>query len=62
MSAVLMPGRAAAFADRTREQSHAVAESSSIDANRVWEIDRTMMLDAGEFPKVFEIEHAAREE
>lgn len=52
MSAVLTPGRAAALAERTRstgsDGGHAAAETAAIDANRAWEIDRTLMLERSE--------------
>ena len=48
MSAVLTPGRAAALPDRSREPSKAVAETTAIDANRAWEIDRALMLERSE--------------
>ena len=47
MSAVLTPGRAAALPARERDTGEA-AESTTIDANRVWEIDRTLMLERSE--------------
>ncbi len=48
MSAVLTPGRAAALPDRSRETSKAVAETTAIDANRAWEVDRALMLERSE--------------
>jgi type IV secretion system protein VirB8 len=48
MSAVLTPGRAAALPDRSRETSNAVAETTAIDANRAWEVDRALMLERSE--------------
>ncbi len=48
MSAVLTPGRAAALPDRSREPSKAVAETTAIDANRAWEVDRALMLERSE--------------
>ena len=48
MSAVLTPGRAAALPDRPRETSKAVAETTAIDANRAWEVDRALMLERSE--------------
>ena len=51
MSAVLTPGRAAAFPDRTRHAGSdegEAAESSSFEANRGWEIDRALMLELSE--------------
>jgi type IV secretion system protein VirB8 len=47
MSAVLTPGRAAALPGRDRDRGDA-AESTTIDANRVWEIDRALMLERSE--------------
>jgi type IV secretion system protein VirB8 len=47
MSAVLTPGRAAALPGRNRDTGEA-AESTTIDANRVWEIDRALMLERSE--------------
>ncbi len=48
MSAVLTPGRAAALPDRSRVAGGAAAETTAIDANRAWEIDRTLMLECSE--------------
>lgn len=52
MSAVLTPGRAAALPERTRsigsDGGHAAAETTAIEANRAWEIDRTLMLERSE--------------
>jgi type IV secretion system protein VirB8 len=48
MSAVLMPGRAAAFPARSRNQAQADSETTAIDANRAWEVDRTLMLERSE--------------
>jgi type IV secretion system protein VirB8 len=51
MSAVLTPGRAAAFPDRTRHATSEVveaAEATSFEANRGWEIDRALMLERSE--------------
>ncbi|MFT3955759.1 MAG: type IV secretion system protein [Piscinibacter sp.] len=48
MSAVLTPGRAAALPHRAREFGKSVAEPPSIDANRAWEVDRSMMLERSE--------------
>lgn len=51
MSAVLTPGRAAALPDRTRvtgNDGDAAAESNAFEANRAWEIDRTLMLERSE--------------
>ena len=45
MSAVLTPGRAAALPDRSRDTGKAVAETTTIDANRAWEVDRALMLE-----------------
>ena len=48
MSAVLTPGRAAASPDRSRDHRQAAAETTTIDANRAWEIDRALMLERSE--------------
>lgn len=48
MSAVLTPGRAAALPDRSRDTGKAVAETTAIDANRAWEVDRAVMLERSE--------------
>ena len=48
MSAVLTPGRAAALPDRSRDTGKAVAETTAIDANRTWEVDRALMLERSE--------------
>ena len=48
MSAVLTPGRAAALPDRSRDIGKAVAETTAIDANRAWEVDRALMLERSE--------------
>ncbi|MBY0468117.1 MAG: type IV secretion system protein [Burkholderiaceae bacterium] len=52
MSAVLTPGRAAALPDRSQSTrsnaSEAVAETTAIDANRAWEVDRALMLERSE--------------
>jgi type IV secretion system protein VirB8 len=47
MSAVLMPGSAAALPDRSRDGGTA-AESTAIEANRAWELDRALMLERSE--------------
>jgi type IV secretion system protein VirB8 len=47
MSAVLTPGRAAALPGRDRDTGEA-AEPTTINANRVWEIDRALMLERSE--------------
>jgi type IV secretion system protein VirB8 len=47
MSAVLMPGRAAALPGRDRDTGEA-AESTTVEANRVWEVDRALMLERSE--------------
>jgi len=47
MNAVLMPGRAAALPDRSRDAREA-AEPTALDANRGWEIDRALMLERSE--------------
>ncbi len=47
MSAVLTPGRAAALPDRDRDTGGA-AESTTVEANRVWEVDRALMLERSE--------------
>lgn len=48
MSAVLTPGRAAALPDRSRDHRQAAAETTTFNANRAWEIDRTLMLECSE--------------
>ncbi|CAG0995299.1 Type IV secretion system protein virB8 [Anaerolineae bacterium] len=48
MSAVLTPGRAAALPDRSRDIGKEAAETTAIDANRGWEIDRSLMLERSE--------------
>jgi type IV secretion system protein VirB8 len=48
MSAVLTPGRAAALPDRSRDTGKVVAETTAIDANRAWEVDRALMLERSE--------------
>ncbi len=48
MSAVLTPGRAAALPDRSRDTGKAVAETTAIDTNRAWEVDRALMLKRSE--------------
>jgi type IV secretion system protein VirB8 len=48
MSAVLTPGRAAALPDRSASTGKAVAETTAIDANRAWEVDRALMLERSE--------------
>lgn len=46
MSAVLTPGRAAALPGRDRDTG--TAEPDAINANRVWEVDRALMLERSE--------------
>jgi type IV secretion system protein VirB8 len=52
MSAVLTPGRAAALPDHSQSTrsnaGEAVAETTAIDANRAWEVDRALMLERSE--------------
>ncbi|WP_428424420.1 virB8 family protein [Methylibium sp.] len=48
MSAVLTPGRAAALPDRSRDAGKTAAETSAINANRAWEVDRALMLERSE--------------
>jgi type IV secretion system protein VirB8 len=52
MIAVLTPGRAAALPDRARsagnDEGKAATETTAIDANRTWEVDRTLMLERSE--------------
>ena len=48
MSAVLTPGRAAALPERSRDAGRATAETTAIDANRAWEVDRALMLERSE--------------
>jgi type IV secretion system protein VirB8 len=47
MTAILTPGRAAAWPDRTRDPGHE-AESPAFNTNRDWEIDRALMLERSE--------------
>ncbi|MDP1899346.1 MAG: type IV secretion system protein [Rubrivivax sp.] len=47
MSAVLTPGRAAALPGRDRDRGDA-ADSTTVEANRVWEVDRALMLERSE--------------
>ena len=46
MSAVLTPGKAAALPGRDRDMG--TAASDAVDANRVWEVDRALMLERSE--------------
>ena len=46
MSAVLTPGRAAALPGRDRDTG--TAEADAVDSNRVWEVDRALMLERSE--------------
>jgi type IV secretion system protein VirB8 len=48
MSAVLTPGRAAALPERSRDRAPAEPETTAIDANRAWEVDRALMLERSE--------------
>jgi type IV secretion system protein VirB8 len=48
MSAVLTPGSAAALPDRSHDHRKAAGETTTIDANRAWEIDRVLMLERSE--------------
>lgn len=48
MSAVLTPGRAAALPDRPRDRAQADPETTAIEANRAWEVDRALMLERSE--------------
>jgi type IV secretion system protein VirB8 len=48
MSAVLTPGRAAALPERSRDAGKPPAETTAIDANRAWEVDRAVMLERSE--------------
>jgi len=48
MSAVLTPGRAAALPERLRDQAQTEPESTAIEANRAWEVDRALMLERSE--------------
>jgi type IV secretion system protein VirB8 len=48
MSAVLMPGSAAALLSRSESAGAAAAESAAIDSNRAWEVDRSLMLERSE--------------
>jgi type IV secretion system protein VirB8 len=52
MNAVLTPGRAAALPDRPLKKGsdagEAAAETTAINANRAWEVDRAQMLERSE--------------
>jgi type IV secretion system protein VirB8 len=48
MNAILAPGVAAALPDRSRDGRDTAADSTSINANRAWEIDRALMLERSE--------------
>ena len=48
MSAVLTPGRVAALPDRSRDDGKAAAETTGINVNRAWEVDRALMLERSE--------------
>ena len=52
MSAVLTPGIAAALPERSsrkgKDAVDAAAETTAIDANRAWEVDRALMLERSE--------------
>lgn len=48
MSAVLTPGRAAALPERLRDRAQAEPETTAIEANRAWEVDRALMLERSE--------------
>jgi len=48
MSAVLTPGRAAALPDRLRDRAQTEPETTAIEANRAWEVDRALMLERSE--------------
>jgi type IV secretion system protein VirB8 len=51
MSAILMPGRAAALPDRRRdagEATESTARDAAVAANSAWEIDRALMLERSE--------------
>jgi type IV secretion system protein VirB8 len=52
MSAVLTPGIAAALPERSSRKGNdavdAAAETTAIDANRAWEVDRALMLERSE--------------
>jgi len=48
MSAVLTPGRAAALPERSRDRAQADPDATAIDANRAWQVDRTLMLERSE--------------
>ncbi|WP_144289804.1 virB8 family protein, partial [Ideonella sp. A 288] len=47
MTAVLTPGRAAAWPDRPRDEADPI-ESDPLQTNRAWEIDRALMLERSE--------------
>jgi type IV secretion system protein VirB8 len=46
MTAVLLPGRAAALPDRSREVP--AAQANATETNRAWEVDRALMLERSE--------------
>ena len=48
MSAVLTPGRAAALPERLRDRAQTEPETTAIEANRAWEVDRALMLERSE--------------
>lgn len=48
MSAVLTPGRAAALPERLRDRAQTEPETTAIEANRAWEVDRALMLEHSE--------------
>lgn len=48
MSAVLTPGRAAALPERSRDRARTEPETTAIEANRAWEVDRALMLEHSE--------------
>ena len=48
MSAVLTPGRAAAWPDRSDAVTSQTPSAAAIDANRTWEVDRTLLLERSE--------------
>ena len=48
MSADLTQGRAAALPDRSCDDGKAAAETTAINVNRAWEVDRALMLERSE--------------
>lgn len=48
MSAILVPGSAAALPDRSTDKRDRSAEAVPLDANRAWEVDRVEVLERSE--------------